>query len=87
ALLDSDKLQFPLLLRRWKQGDSFVPLGMMGKKKLSDFFKDSKFTLSQKEQTWVLCSNNKIIWIIGHRIDNRFKVTEETKNILQLSTE
>lgn len=87
ALLDSDKLQFPLLIRRWKQGDSFVPLGMMGKKKLSDFFKDSKFTLSQKEQTWVLCSNNKIIWIIGHRIDNRFKVTEETKNILQLSTE
>ncbi|MGL4992894.1 MAG: tRNA lysidine(34) synthetase TilS [Bacteroidales bacterium] len=85
ALLDADKIQFPLLLRRWKQGDHFIPLGMEGKKKLSDFFKDSKFTLSQKEQTWVLCSNNKIIWIVGHRIDNRFKVTKESKSILKLS--
>jgi tRNA(Ile)-lysidine synthase len=82
ASLDYDKLQFPLTLRKWQQGDAFFPLGMKKKKKLSDFFIDQKFSLKQKEHTWLLCSGNDIVWIIGHRIDHRFRVTSSTKQIL-----
>jgi tRNA(Ile)-lysidine synthase len=81
AQLDFDTLQFPLEIRRWKQGDTFYPLGMKGQKKLSDFFIDKKFSVSQKESTWLLTSNNKIVWVIGHRIDNRFKITDKTTTI------
>ncbi len=78
---DFDKLSFPLTLRKWKEGDWFVPFGMKGKKKLSDFFTDNKFSLFQKEETWVLLSGNDIVWIIDHRADNRFKITDATKTV------
>ena len=84
GLFDFDKLKFPLVLRRWNHGDSFIPLGMSGIKKLSDFFIDQKFSLIKKENIWILESDNKIVWIVGVRIDNRFKITEKTKEIFKL---
>lgn len=84
ACVDLDKLQFPLLIRKWQQGDYFQPLGMTGLKKVSDFFIDEKLPLHEKENTWLLCSGEKIVWIMGQRIDNRFKITPKTKNILQI---
>ncbi|NLA23893.1 MAG: tRNA lysidine(34) synthetase TilS, partial [Bacteroidales bacterium] len=81
AYLDLDKLQFPLILRKWQQGDKFKPLGMKGFKKLSDFFIDLKFNKFEKESQYLLCSNQDIVWVISHRIDDRYKVTEKTKNI------
>jgi tRNA(Ile)-lysidine synthase len=84
ACLDFDQLEFPLLMRRWQQGDYFQPLGMIGFKKLSDFFIDEKLPLHEKENTWLLCSGQKIVWIVGHRIDNRFKITPATRQILKI---
>lgn len=84
ACLDYDSLKFPLTLRRWKQGDSFNPLGMKGKKKLSDFFIDKKISLADKENTWVLCSADAIVWVVGYRIDEGFKVKEGTKQIYKI---
>jgi tRNA(Ile)-lysidine synthase len=84
ACLDLDKLEFPLLIRKWRQGDYFQPLGMTGFKKLSDFFIDEKIPVHEKENTWLLCSGKKIVWIMGHRIDNRFKITPETKDIIKI---
>lgn len=84
ASLDFDKLQFPLTIRKWQAGDTFFPLGMKKKKKLSDFFIDQKFTLKEKEQTWLLCSGDNIAWIISHRIDHRFRVTTSTREILRV---
>lgn len=83
--LDKDKISFPLILRRWEKGDWFVPLGMSGKKKLSDYFSDNKFSIIEKESSWILTSDNKIIWIVGHRPDNRFKVDSDTKKILKIT--
>lgn len=79
AFLDNDRLNFPLIIRKWKEGDFFYPIGMSGKKKLSDFFIDNKLSLFDKEDCWLLCSGDDIVWIIGHRIDDRFKVSEDTK--------
>lgn len=84
AFLDSDKISFPLIIRKWKSGDSFHPFGMNGEKKLSDYFVDNKFSLHEKQEIWLLETNKKICWIIGERIDNRFAITEATKNILQI---
>jgi len=84
ACLDLDKLEFPLLIRNWQQGDYFQPLGMTGFKKLSDFFIDEKIPLHEKENIWLLCSGQKIVWILGLRIDNRFKITPQTKQILKI---
>ncbi len=84
ACLDSDEIEFPLLIRKWKQGDYFQPLGMTGFKKASDFFIDQKIPIHEKENIWILCSGKKIIWIMGHRIDNRFKITSKTINVLKI---
>lgn len=81
---DAEKLSFPLMLRKWKAGDYFQPLGMQGIKKLSDFFVDNKFSRIAKDETWLLVSDNKIVWVIGHRIDERFKIKETTTNVLEI---
>lgn len=81
---DFDKLSFPLKLRKWQKGDYFVPLGMNGKKKLSDFFSDQKLRLIDKKKIWILESAGQIIWLVGIRIDNRFKITEKTKRVLRI---
>ena len=82
--LDKDKLIFPLTVRKWKNGDYFYPMGMQGKKKLSKYFKDEKFSLLDKENIWLLCSNNNIAWIIGKRLDNRFEINKNTTEILKI---
>lgn len=83
--VDYEKLQFPLTLRRWKTGDIFQPLGMNGRsKKVSKFFKDEKLSIIEKENAWLLCSGYEIVWIIGLRADERFKISNITKTILQI---
>jgi len=83
--VDEEKLQFPLTIRRWQEGDIFQPFGMTGKKKLSKFFKDEKFSLLDKTNVWLLCSENIIVWIVGKRQDERFKVTSATTKILKIN--
>lgn len=85
ACLDTEKLRFPLVIRKWNAGDFFYPLGMNGKKKLSDYFIDKKYSLPEKERKMVLESEGKIVWIIGDRIDDRFKVTADTSEVLLLT--
>jgi tRNA(Ile)-lysidine synthase len=82
--VNEDLLQFPLTIRKWSEGDSFYPSGMNGKKKLSKYFKDEKMSLIEKEKTWLLCSNNQIVWVIGKRADQRFIANKTTKNSIQL---
>jgi tRNA(Ile)-lysidine synthase len=83
ALLDYDALQFPLTLRHWREGDRFMPLGMKGEKKLSDFFTDCKLNLFEKQKQLLLCSaNGDIAWVVGRRADNRYRVTGKTTRIL-----
>ena len=84
-LVDADLLEFPLYIRKWQNGDHFQPFGMKGKKKLSKYFKDEKFSLFEKDETWILTNkNNQIIWIIGHRMDDRFKITNHTKKQIKI---
>lgn len=85
AYFDADKVKFPLMLRRWQMGDSFFPLGMMGRKKVSDLFVDCKLSRFDKENAWILTSGGKIIWVVGLRIDNRFCLTKSTKKTLKLT--
>lgn len=82
--LDADKVDLPLLVRKWQQGDAFQPLGMKGFKKVSDFFIDAKFSIADKEAAWLMVSGEDIVWIVGHRIDDRYKVTNRTTRILEI---
>ncbi len=84
AMFDKELLRFPLVLRHWKQGDAFVPFGMNKSKKLSDFFTSEKYSLIDKQQQWLLCSGDDIIWIVGRRTDNRYRISEKTKTILKI---
>lgn len=81
AKLDFEKLSFPLRLRRWENGDKFKPLGMCNFKKVSDFFIDEKYSLLDKKKQWILCSGDDIIWIVGNRIDDRYKLETHTKKV------
>ena len=83
--VDKDLLNFPLTVRKWEKGDYFYPFGLKGKKKLSKFFKDEKLSLIDKESTLLLCSGNDVVWVVGRRLDDRFKVTSSTQNILKMS--
>lgn len=85
ALLDLDKLLFPLRLRKWKRDDRFIPFGMSGSIKLSDFFINQKMSKIEKENQWLLCSGTDIVWVIGRRIDDRYKIHRETQKILRIS--
>jgi len=79
ASFDYDSIRFPLTLRKWRAGDRFIPYGMNGFQKLSNYFSDHKYSLADKEKTWILCSGDKIIWIVGVRTDNRFRIKKTTK--------
>jgi tRNA(Ile)-lysidine synthase len=85
AKLDADKIVFPLIWRKWKAGDVFCPLGMEHRKKVSDFLIDNKVSVSDKDVVTVLESNGEIIWVVGYRIDNRFKITPKTTSAILFS--
>ena len=85
--VDENKLKFPLTIRKWQEGDYFYPSGMNGKKKLSKYFKDEKYSLLDKENQWLLCSEDQIIWVIGKRADNRFINRETTQNSIKIVLE
>ena len=82
--VDAETLKEGLQLRKWKKGDYFYPLGMTGKQKVSKYFKDHKFNLFEKEDQWILCSGSEIVWLVGHRPDERFKVQAGTRQILKI---
>ena len=83
--VDASRLSFPLQLRRWNEGDSFFPFGMNKRKKISDFFIDNKLTIIEKEQSWLLLSGDEIVWVVGQRMDNRYRVTDETTDVFQFT--
>ncbi|TXI64274.1 MAG: tRNA lysidine(34) synthetase TilS [Flavobacterium sp.] len=85
--VDENKLKFPLTIRKWQEGDYFYPSGMNGKKKLSKYFKDEKYSLLDKENQWLLCSEDQIVWVIGKRADNRFTSNETTQNNIKIVLE
>jgi tRNA(Ile)-lysidine synthase len=82
--VNEEALKFPLTIRKWQEGDYFYPAGMNGKKKLSKYFKDEKYSLLDKENQWLLCAEDQIIWVIGKRADNRFIANETTKNPIKI---
>jgi len=85
VIIDKDLLKFPLTVRKWDNGDYFYPFGLQGRKKLSKYFKDEKMSLLEKENIWLLCSKNEIVWVIGKRLDDRYKITNKTKKILKIT--
>jgi tRNA(Ile)-lysidine synthase len=82
--VDEDKIAFPLILRKWREGDYFYPSGMTGKKKLSKYFKDEKYSMLDKENQWLLCTDDQIIWVIGKRADQRFLAQKVTVKTIQI---
>ena len=87
AQLDADKLQYPLTLRRWQEGDWFIPFGMTGRKKVSDFLIDEKVSLPEKQRQFVLLSGDEIVWVVGRRIDDRYRLTDRTDEVLCITRE
>ena len=87
AQVDADKLRFPLTLRRWREGDWFIPFGMAGRKKVSDFLIDAKVSMPEKERQFVLLSGDEIVWLVGRRIDDRYRLTPGTENVLRITKE
>ena len=85
ALLDATKLSFPLIIRRWREGDTMVPLGMNGRKKISDMLIDSKVSLLDKREQYVVVAGDDIVWLVGRRIDNRYAVKSDTTHLLRIS--
>ena len=84
-LLDGDTLRFPLALRKWQKGDFFYPTGMQGKKRISKYFKDQKYTTLAKANQWLLTSNGQVVWVVGQRCDRRFTANEKTTQKLLIS--
>lgn len=82
--VDETKINFPLILRHWKSGDFFFPFGIKGSKKLSDFFTNQKIDILTKDKIWLLCDGDKIIWVVGHRSDDRFKIDHKTTNYIKI---
>lgn len=87
AQVDADKLHYPLTLRRWQEGDWFIPFGMTGRKKVSDFLTDAKISPAEKQRQFVLLSDEEIVWIVGRRIDDRYRLTDRTENVLRITKE
>ena len=83
--LDAAQLHFPLQLRHWREGDSFFPFGMKQRQKVSDFFINNKLSMLEKEHSWLLVSGEDIVWIVGQRMDNRFRLTDETKEVVEVN--
>lgn len=84
AVFDIMEIDFPIVIRKWQKGDYFKPFGMTGFKKISDFFIDEKMSIPEKENCWIMLSGNKVMWIIGKRTDDRFRVSEDTRKILRI---
>lgn len=87
ALLDADKVTFPLTLRRWSEGDTFIPFGMTGRKKVSDFLIDGKVSMAEKNRQFVLISGTEIAWLVGRRIADPFRITDSTERVLHITKE
>ncbi len=88
ALVDADRLVWPLSLRRWREGDRFIPFGMQGGKKVSDYLIDAKISLPEKQRQFVLVNGNgEIVWLAGRRLDDRYKITPRTENVLKIVKE
>ena len=87
ALLDADKVEFPLTLRRWSEGDTFIPFGMTGRKKVSDFLIDGKVSMAEKNRQFVLISGTEIAWLAGRRIADPFRITDSTERVLRITKE
>lgn len=82
--VQKNTLKYPLVIRKWKKGDYFYPIGLNHKKKLAKFFKDEKVDILSKEKIWLLCSNEQIVWVIGMRADHRFRVEDSNRDILKI---
>ena len=87
AILDIEKLTFPLTLRRWKEGDSFIPFGMEGRKKVSDYLIDNKVSMAEKNRQFVLLSGDEIAWLVGRRTSDDFRITDKTDKVLRITRE
>ncbi|MBE6182577.1 MAG: tRNA lysidine(34) synthetase TilS [Rikenellaceae bacterium] len=87
AQIDADRLKYPLILRRWREGDWFIPFGMTGRKKVSDFLTDQKVSIAEKQRQFILLSGEDIVWVVGRRIDDRYRLTSATENVLRITKE
>jgi tRNA(Ile)-lysidine synthase len=85
ALIDESKLEYPLRLRRWREGDTFIPFGMAGRKKVGDYLTDQKVPIIERKRQFVLVSGEDIVWVVGRRTDDRFRVSAKTENILKIT--